>query len=312
MIKEGRFFKTILMCLILGMFSTTITVHADMGPKPSIQITFEGMGPEKCYGTLLSESISTGPSTAWDGTEADAKHNENELYSYKDLDYETWKAFVEYTDVDGFYFLQEGWQVNGTKELDWVYYPPSTFKILLYYPESGTFLVSDIYEKYAFDSYYTVDMSKFQQPTDKTQSESEETEKLVLIEKKIEAEKSYDYKKEIGFLLIRILATIAIELVIAVMFGFTMKKQFLLLTGVNVVTQVILNVLLNVLHYKMGPMAYKMSYIFFELIVFVIEATLYCKFLGRYGNKERSTRYYISYAFVANLISFAAGFFIAK
>ena len=312
MTKKGKRFKAIVMCFITGILWATMTVHADMGPKPSIQITFEGMGSEKCYGTLLSESISTGPSTAWDGTEADAKHNENELYSYKDLDYETWKAFVEYKDVDGFYFLQEGWQVNKTKELDWVYYPPSTFKILLYYPESGTFLVSDIYEKYAFDSYYTVDMSKFQQPADKTQSESEETEKLVLIEKKIEAEKTYDYKKEIRFLLIRILATIAIELVIAVMFGFAKKKQFLLIAGVNVVTQVILNVLLNVIHYKMGPVAYELGYIFFELIVFVIEATIYCKFLGRYGDKERRTRYFIIYAFVANLISFAAGFFIAK
>lgn len=312
MTKKGKRFKAIVMCLITGMLCATMTVHADMGPKPSIQITFEGMGPEKCYGTLLSESISTGPSTAWDGTEADAKHNENELYSYKNLDYETWKAFVEYEDADGFYFLQEGWQVNGTKELDWIYYPPSTFKILLYYPESGTFLVSDIYEKYAFDSYYTVDMSNFQQPTDNAQGESEGAEKLVLIEKKIEAEKTYNYKKEIRLLLIRILATIAIELVIAVMFGFTGKKQFLLLAGVNVVTQVILNVLLNVIHYKMGPVMYEFGYIFFELIVFVIEATIYCKFLGRYGNKERSNRYYISYAFVANLISFVAGIFIAK
>ena len=155
-------------------------------------------------------------------------------------------------------------------------------------------------------------MSNFQQPTDNAQGESEGAEKLVLIEKKIEAEKTYNYKKEIRLLLMRILATIAIELVIAVMFGFTGKKQFLLLAGVNVVTQVILNVLLNVIHYKMGLVMYEFGYIFFELIVFVIEATIYCKFLGRYGNKERSNRYYISYAFVANLLSFVAGVFIAK
>ena len=304
--------KKIWMFLILGLLCASMTAHADMGPKPSVQITFEGMGPEKCYGTLLSKNISTGPSTAWDGTEEDARHNENELYSYENLDYETWKAFVEYKDVDGFYFLQEGWQVNGTKELKWVYYPPSTFKILLYYPESGTFLVSDIYEKYAFDSYYTVDMSNFQQPIDKIQGEFEESEKLVLIEKKIEAEKSYNYKSESRLLLIRILATIAIELVIAAMFGLVRKKQFLLLAGVNVITQVLLNVLLNVIHYKKGPMAYEAGYIFFELIMFAIEAMLYCKFLGRYADKPRTNRYYIVYAFVANLISFAAGFFIAK
>ena len=88
MMKNLRLFKRMIACVVLGLLCVTMTVHADMGPKPSIQITFEGMGPEKCYGTLLSKNISTGPSTAWDGTEADAKHNENELYSYKNLDYD--------------------------------------------------------------------------------------------------------------------------------------------------------------------------------------------------------------------------------
>lgn len=307
--QYGRFVIT---CLILSFLCVSMTVRADMGPKPSVQIIFEGMGPEKCYGTLLSKDKSTGPSTAWDGTEGDARHNENELYSYENLDYETWKAFVEYEDVDGFYFLQEGWQVNGTKKLDWVYYPPSTFKILLYYPSTGTFLVSDIYERYAFDSYYTVDMSKFYQPTEETQEQSEVPEKLVLIEEKIEAEKSYDYKNEIKWLIIRILATIIIELLIALFFEFIKKKELLLLAGVNIVTQVILNVLLNVIHYKSGAMAYVGGYIFFEIIVFTIEACIYCIYLRVLADKPKRKSYYVSYAFVANLISFLVGYFIAK
>lgn len=310
--KKRRFVGTTLSYLILSFLCVSVTVRADMGPKPSVQITFEGMGPEKCYGTLLSEDISTGPSTAWDGTQEDARYNENELYSYENLDYETWKAFVEYEDIDGFYFLQEGWQVNGTKKLDWVYYPPSTFKILLYYPHTGTFLVSDIYERYAFDSYYTVDMSKFYQPLEEIQEKSEVPEKLDLIEEKIEAEKSYDYKNEINLLIIRILATIIIELLIALFFGFIKKKEFLLLTGVNIVTQVILNVLLNVIHYKSGAMAYVGGYIFFEIIVFAIEAIVYCSYLRVLADKPKRKRYYVSYAFVANLISFLVGYYIVK
>lgn len=310
--KKRRFVGTTLSYLILSFLCISVTVRADMGPKPSVQITFEGMGPEKCYGTLLSKDKSTGPSTVWDGTEGDAHHNENELYYYENLDYETWKAFAEYEDADGFYFLQEGWQVNGTKKLDWVYYPPSTFKILLYYPNTGTFLVSDIYERYAFDSYYTVDMSKFYKPTGETQEQSEVTEELVLIEENIEAEKSYDYKNEIKWLIIRILATMIIELLIALFFGIIKKKELLLLAGVNIVTQVILNVLLNVIHYKSGAMAYIGGYIFFEIIVFAIEACIYCIYLRVLADKPKRKRYYVSYAFVANLISFLVGYFIAK
>lgn len=54
---------------------------------------------------FLPQNDSTGPSSAWDGTEESAQHNENEAYSYANLDYETWKAFVEYEDADGYYFL---------------------------------------------------------------------------------------------------------------------------------------------------------------------------------------------------------------
>lgn len=41
--------------------------YAYMGPKPSVQITFENMDDEICYGTLLSKTKSTGPSSVWNG-----------------------------------------------------------------------------------------------------------------------------------------------------------------------------------------------------------------------------------------------------
>lgn len=315
--KKGRFVRTLLTYLILSFLCISMTVRADMGPKPSVQITFKGLGDELCYGTLLSKDISTGPSTAWDGTEEDARHNGNEHYSYENLDYETWKAFVEYEDADEYYFLQEGWQVNEAKELDWVYYPPSTFKILLYYPETATFVVSDVYERYAFDSYFTVDMSDFHEPgiieSGTIASEESDVEKEPIVaEKKMEVEKSYDYSKEIYLLIVRILATIAIEMLVALLFGFTKKKELLLLAGVNIVTQVILNVLLNIVHYKMGSMAYIGGYIFFEFIVFAIEAGIYSVLLIKLSDKIRRKRFYVCYAFVANLVSFAVGYFVAK
>lgn len=44
-----------------------------------------------------------------------------------------------------------------TSEFKWTYYPPQRFKILVYFPETDSFAVSGIYERYAFDSYYKVD-----------------------------------------------------------------------------------------------------------------------------------------------------------
>ena len=71
-------FMTLLLCSIVVLVSFPMTARADFGPKPSVQIDFKGLEDELCYGTLLSDRESTGPSSAWDGNESDARHNENE------------------------------------------------------------------------------------------------------------------------------------------------------------------------------------------------------------------------------------------
>ncbi len=56
-----------ILCFILSFSIFPLTARADTGPKPSVRITFKNMGDEVCYGTLLSETDSTGPASAWDG-----------------------------------------------------------------------------------------------------------------------------------------------------------------------------------------------------------------------------------------------------
>ena len=48
-------FMTLLLCSIVLLVSFPMTAKADFGPKPSVQIDFEGLGDELCYGTLLSD-----------------------------------------------------------------------------------------------------------------------------------------------------------------------------------------------------------------------------------------------------------------
>ena len=134
-----------LMCLVLLM-AMPITASADMGPKPSVRIEFTGIEGETYYGTLLSLRDSTGPASAWNGNPDYANYHPGED------GYDIWLKFVEYQDTDGYFFLQWFWDCSENNQLNWTYYPPTSFKILLYFPETDTFYVSPVYERYAFDS----------------------------------------------------------------------------------------------------------------------------------------------------------------
>ncbi len=285
----------LLFCMIFAVTALPITANADMGPKPSVRIQFKNMGDDLCYGTLLSKEACTGPARVWDGT----SRNE-QLY---DLDRDIWKAFVDYKDPDGYYFLQRGWTVSETGEIAWTYYPPGNFKILLYYPETKTFVSSGIYERYAFDTYYTVDMEG-------VRIGSVEYNEDLSTNERINAYRSYNYRKELLSLAVRILLTIAIEMAVALLFGFLQKKQLKILALVNITTQLLLNLLLNIIHYNAGPLIFIISYVFFEVIVFALEAGLYCKLLKKVSEKEENW-YYILYSFVANSASFWVGYYLA-
>lgn len=298
--KKKRCIYWMITFLCAGFFLPA-KVKADMGPKASVHIQFENMSDEVCYGTLLSKEESTGPASAWSGWEDDARVKEKYPFSYY-FKRDIWEAFVNYEDPDGYYFLQEGWTVSETKEIAWMYYPPSSFKILLYYPETNTFVSSGIYERYAFDTSYTVDMQGIQM-------NSVNYNDNLSTDERIEAYRSYDYRQEMLTLSIRIILTILIEMVVAICFEFRTKKQLLVLTLVNILTQVLLNVALNMIQYNAGPMAVKLFYVLLEAVVFGIEAVFYCTVLKRISVKKNNG-FYILYSFVANMISFVAGLFL--
>lgn len=290
--RPKQFMLLAYMLLITMIFP--ITASADSGPKPSVNVTFDGMGDELCYGTLLSKTESTGPASVWDGTE-------DSPYSEDSDKYRIWKAFVEYEDSDGFYFLQNFWQVNETGELNWGYYPPKEFKVLLYYPESGRFLVSGVFEHYAFDSYFTVDMENGNISTD----QGEIGGKLNKVYR------SYQYGAEVFSLVARVILTVLIELGIAWLFGYRKKRQYQLLAGVNIATQLILNILLNVVNYRSGHQAFVTNYILYEVVVFILEAGVYWYWLRREDAKRNGGGRAVIYALVANFVSFVAGMGVA-
>ncbi len=272
-----------------------IPVKADTGPKPSVVITFNGLEDETYYATLLSRTESTGPfSVLEDGNTKDSNYVKNSE------DYHAYLKFLGYEDADGFFFLQFLQNCTYTHKLSWTYYPPQEFKILLYFPKTDAFVISEeSYERYAFDSYFTVDASELEI------SNVAKAGTIVAI-------RSYGLTNEILSMIIRILITIAIELLIALLFGFNKKKQITAVLITNIATQTILNILLNVINYKQGGFAFVFNYIWMELLVFILEGFVFSKLLYRYEESSRRKIHPWLYALAANISSFVVGMLIAK
>ncbi|PYG88776.1 hypothetical protein LY28_01132 [Ruminiclostridium sufflavum DSM 19573] len=270
----------LLLCVLTIAVMFSLTAHADMGPKPSVVIDFNGLDGKTYYATLLASEKTTGPYTALNANKGNAHYVEG------DEDYEIFLKFAEYHDAEGYSFLQFFKDCTKTHQFSWTYYPPQVFKILLYFPKTDHFIVSDDrYERYAFDSYFTVQIS----------------------DTSLSAAKSYDYTNETLSLIVRILLTIAVELAIALLFGFQERKQFRFIILVNVITQIALNLALNIINYCAGELAFVVSYVLLEVGVFIAEAILYTWYLKKRNSKEIPGWKPGVYALVANAASFALG-----
>jgi len=268
------------MCFLLSS-----PAYGDMGPKPSVVIDFIGLEGRTYYVTLLSNVKTTGPYSA-------VKDESIYGYRYKkgDRDYDIFLKFVDYKDKDGFYFLQFFQDCTQTHRFSWTYYPPNEFKILIYFPDTDSFIVSDrSFERYAFDSYFTAKVSG----------------------SKITVKKSYDYTSEIISLVVRIVLTIGIESGIALLFGFRGKKLIYFIVLVNIITQILLNFGLNIINFLYGNLAFIAFYILAEIMVFILEAILYTWYMKKHSIKSVSSWKSVLYAFVGNGTSFILGMYLA-
>ena len=283
-----------LFCLLFTFQLFPVTAKADTGPKPSLVITFNGLGERTCYATLLADKESNGPWSVWDGDPENAEISGN-------IDYDTFLKFAQYEDKDGYYFWKQIWLIEDGDKINWSYYPPNNFKLLLYFPQENSFVISESYSRYAFDSYYKVDLNDI-----RFSNEGLLPATPVLV--KANMTRYYNYAKEIGGLMARVAITILLEMGVAVLFNILQKKQLLLLVGVNTGTQLILNLLLNAVYYLVGGLITLLfAYLLLELLVFVIESVVYCIAMDRLGQTERGKFVYVAYAFLANLTSFVVG-----
>lgn len=286
---KKRLCSILLLMLLLPL--TALPVHADMGPKPSVCVTIQGLEGRSCYATLLSSEMSNGPLHAGKPLEYYGNMTEQER--------EAGEKFHSYAQqTGGWYFLPAVWDAS-QGNFAWTYYPPDPFQIALYLPGEDILVISEQCGRYAFDSAFTVSVSGL------------EAEPGAIVTG-IKAAKSYDYKGELVGLAARIILTIMVEAALAVVFHLRGKKQMLLILGVNIVTQVALNVALNLQVYYNGTMLLFGIFLLMEAVVTGVEAVLYWAFMP--GLEEHSSRRHkiLAYALSANGLSMVIGWLLAR
>ena len=269
----------IIACLLMLALLPT-AAFADMGPKPSVRIGIEGLDPdEPCWGTLLSEEASTGPSRAYDGENARVGEAGEDV----------WRAFVDYEDPDGYYFLQELWPCSEDGQLWWTYYPPEEFKLLLYFPETGEFVSSGKCSAYAFTSWFDARLS----------------------DGELALSKSYDYSGAIVNFAVRCALTVALECAAAYfLFRLRTPGRLKAVAAVNVITQLALNLVVNIIAYLAGSFMIAFRFFLLECLVFAAEGALYDMFFRRAGEPVPVKRCWVL-SLVGNLMSYALGLWLA-
>lgn len=269
----------IIACLLMLALLPTAAL-ADMGPKPSVRIGIEGLDPdEPCWGTLLSEEASTGPSRAYDGENARVGEAGEDV----------WRAFVDYEDPDGYYFLQELWPCSEEGQLWWTYYPPEEFKLLLYFPETGEFVSSGKCSAYAFTSWFDARLS----------------------DGELALSKSYDYSGAIVNFAVRCALTVALECAAAYfLFRLRTPGRLKAVAAVNVITQLALNLVVNIIAYLAGSFMIAFRFFLLECLVFAAEGALYDMFFRRAGEPVPVKRCW-ALSLVGNLMSYALGLWLA-
>lgn len=94
-------------------------------------------------------------------------------------------------------------------------------------------------------------------------------------------------------------------------FGYREKRQLAFFVVVNVVTQIGLNVALNVIAFQLGGMILLLAYLPLELVVCVVEGGTYAGLLPRFSTQPSSRGRAVIYALMANALSFAVGIWLS-
>jgi len=282
--------------LIAFLLLTAIpgVAQADFGPKPSIDIKFSGLEGETYFVCLLAQdSESVTPFEAPSLTRALADGWES------NAPVEVLQKFLEYQDKDGLVPIYDIEDCSKTHYISPGRFMQRTFKVLIYFPKTNHFVVSDrIYTKYAFNSYYRIDARLCGLSSDASG------------ERNLGMLYGFGFYKQIRAFLFRLTITMAIELAIAWNFRLREKRVIQLILLVNFITQTLLTLTLSVIDIMSSAFGAILVYIVLETLVFLIEGFIYALRVNKISETRIPTGTLWLYAWVANTVSFFAGAFL--
>lgn len=275
--------KKLYLFFVLGLLITFLSftiIKADTGPKPSCDFTITDLEKSDYFVAVVYEKEAYGPHGYYD------RIKDDELKSL-------FKIVEENANIpEGYYLLDIGRKYFDTTSIffECLYMAPTTnYKIVIYDLVNNKSFISNEINNYGFESHYSFSFKDY------TNTDFEF----------VSAKASYIWRN-IGEFFLRLVVTLAIELLLALLFRF-IKKSLLIIALTNVVTQIVLNLILTFCYINTGKSFFIFFfYAFAELLVLFIEEAIYLKFCENKNGKGSI----MVYCVLANLLSFFASFII--
>lgn len=271
-----RRISIVIVLIILSLYK--ITVYADVGPKPSIEIIASNMPDEICYMDLLINYPDDDVFKNIRNTDNYDSDMFNTLFDYNE---DGWRpALVTGTKVP----LHGDIICNvksGKCHMDYSYRGvPDKFKIIVV-TKSNKIVVSNIIERKAFDSRVYFDYS--------TGIAREDSLILLYFEQFV----------------LTLSLTLLIEGLILILFNFSIRKNYKPFIIINLITQILLTLVVVRNMITNGTMIALLIYFLFEIVILLIEVKSFSVYLLEHTIHRRKI-----YAVVANVISFITGVII--
>ncbi len=258
-----------LLVIVLAILMVPKVALADFGPKSSLDITVENAPSGTYYLDLLVSDI--------DGMEA--------AYAPNGYNEELYRMLWDY-DEDGYraalVHQSELWGIRGGSLIDHSYMQvPSSFKIIIVSKDG--IRVSDVYRRARFSDVIRIDY---------TTMKITPANASMLLDWLLQFAQTFS-------------ATILIEGIALLLFGFKLKENWKPFLLVNLITQVLLIVSMGLIMLFWGAFAYILLFGIIEAMIVILESFAYNKLLRREKTGGR-----VAYAITANLLSLMASFIL--
>jgi len=282
----------------------TTTVKANSGPPANVQITVLNNEIDFEFDLLIHKESSLTQTEIDESltkiTDGDLDHIlSDETFAIQMASYQDSEGFVSnalYGNPDYYYVYDYGDErgLIATMYLN----VPREFKILIY-TETGATITSELITMSQFDYRLTFDLSGIDMSID----QSDVGVISGFVGNPLENPVTW-----VNFLL-RMLLTLLIELIVLYLFGFRKKATFMFVIGMNIFSQVALNIATIwsfYLSYDYGYQ-YAINFIIGEFLIFIIEPIMVSVFV-----KEHHKFRKIAYSLCANTASLVIGLAVAS